>query len=81
MLKQKMGIIIILIALCTFTIERVTKLISTFLGKLICGDQYLSAVDGVVGDFSCGFNTDMYLAVALLIIFILGILLVISSKK
>jgi len=44
-----------------------------------CGDDYLQPINGVMGDQSCGFNSDMYLAVLSLVL--IGIWLVISLNK
>lgn len=62
-------------------IDAVTKVFSTGIGMYICGDTYMCEVDGVVGDCSCGFNTDLHLTFVLMSVMILGIVLVISAKK
>ncbi|AKF25526.1 hypothetical protein YH65_09175 [Sulfurovum lithotrophicum] len=80
-LKQKAGIYLSVISLLVLIIDRTTGLISAFIGKQVCGDQYLCPVGGVVCDRSCGFNTDMYLAFFLILMLLLGIALIISSKK
>jgi len=80
-LKQKTGIYISVISLLVLIVDRMTGLISTFIGKQICGDQYMCPVEGVVCDRSCGFNTDMYLAFFLVLVLLIGIALIISSQK
>ena len=61
--------------------DRLTHFVSTVLGKMICGDHYIQPVNGIVGDTSCGFNTDMHLVRSLTVVLILGMVLYISSKK
>jgi len=70
-----------LYSLLLWIIDRTTGYISLTLGKMICGDTYLCPVDGVVCDRSCGFNTDMHLALFLVSIFLIGFVLYLSSKK
>jgi hypothetical protein len=48
---------------------------------MVCGDRYMCAVNGMVRDRTCGFNTDMHLSFVLCILFILGIILYIFSKR
>ena len=79
--KAKVGVIIMTVSLLVMVVDRVTSSISTFIGELICGDTYMCAVDGIVGDCSCGFNTDLHLAFSLVVTLILGFLLYLSSKK
>ena len=71
----------IVLSILVFAVDRLTQSISTFFGKLICGERYLQAVNGVVGDASCGFNMDMYLSICLLGVFIVGLILVIISRN
>ena len=68
-------------SLLLWIIDAVTKVFSSVIGKLVCGDSYMCEVDGVVGDCSCGFNTDLHLTFVLMTILILGLVLVISAKK
>ena len=79
--RSTYGIVLSLLSLSLWIVDRTTYAITHFLGEYFCDDRYLQAVDGVVGDISCGFNIDMYLSFSLLLLFILGILLYISSKK
>lgn len=51
------------------------------LAKLWCGDSYMQAVDGIVGDRSCGFNADMYFMVGLLALVLIGVSVFIVRKK
>ncbi len=78
---KRTGILIILLSAIALTIDRLTQSISTFLGKVFCGERYLTAVDGVVGDLSCGFNMDMSLAVFLLALFVAGLFLIFVSRN
>ncbi|MBU0766503.1 hypothetical protein KKF55_01810 [Patescibacteria group bacterium] len=80
MQKREIGKILIIGSLILWLIDRFSLIISTFLGKMYCGDQYMQSIDGSVGDVSCGFNTDIYLAVCLLIVLIIGITLIITVK-
>jgi len=77
---QKMiGKILIISSVLLWILERLTNIISTLLGKLICGESYMNPVNGEVGDLSCGFNTDMHLSFTLVIFLIIGLILYISS--
>jgi hypothetical protein len=49
------------------------------LGRIICGDQYLKPVKGVMDDNACGFNMDMYLLAFLLIVLVSGLVLFFTS--
>jgi len=79
--KGKIGIFIIKFALLILFVDLWTKGISTFIGMLICGERYMCMVDGVVGDCSCGFNTDKELYFILMSMIIIGIALFLSSEK
>ncbi len=61
--------------------DRLTDIISTMLGKTICGDRYMQAVDGMIGDPSCRFNIDMHFTFSLIIVFLFGVLLYIASVR
>ncbi|MEA3292493.1 MAG: hypothetical protein U9Q71_09370 [Pseudomonadota bacterium] len=76
-----MGALLAIGSLIAWLIDRFTRVISTFLGKLACGDCYLQAVDGVIGDVSCGFNADMYLTASLVFVLIVGAILFIRAKS
>lgn len=75
------GILLIGISMILFLIDRFSHTLSDILGKIICGDQYLKPVNGVTGDMSCGFNTDMYLVAFLFVVLVVGGLLFIFSAK
>ena len=79
--KKKIGVALVIGALIVWLVDRFTHIISTFLGKVYCGSDYMQPVDGVVGDMSCGFNFDMYLTVFLFIVFLTGIALFIKTKR
>jgi len=81
MKKRNTGIFFILLSLLFWLTDKLTHTISTMLGKIIYGDRYMQTADGVIGDPSYGFNIDMHLSFSLMIIFIFGILLYISSHK
>jgi len=62
------GFMLFIISVILFLLDRFTHVLSSTLGKIICGDRYMQRVGGVIGDMSCGFNIDMYLAACLLIL-------------
>ena len=53
-------------------IERATTLVSKAAGKLYCGADYMQPVDGYVGTMSCGFNSDIYVTIALFSVMFIG---------
>ena len=65
MIKPKIGLTFIISFICVWVIDRSTRVMSDLFGELFCGAAYLQPVNGVVGDVSCGFNTDMCLAASL----------------
>jgi hypothetical protein len=77
--KKTFGMLIIIVAFLIFLYEKLTGSISTMLGHLYCGENYMKKVNGIIGDPSCGFNIDMYLSASLILLFIVGIGLFISS--
>lgn len=79
--KRKIGSLLISVSGIVFLVDRLSLLISTALGKLFCGDKYMQPVNGVLGDESCGFNADMYLAVFLIIFMAFGIFLFMTSSN
>jgi len=79
--RERLGIFMIKASVLIWLIDAVTKVFSTAIGTLVCGEKYMCPIDGVVGDCSCGFNTDMHLTFVLMSILILGSVLVISAKK
>ena len=80
MCRSKTGIILVVGSLSLWLVEKSTHSISSFIAKLHCGDQYIQTVDGVIGDKSCGFNDDMYVASVLLILLLSGFMLHITRK-
>lgn len=81
MTKRKVGAILIAIAIILFIIERVTTAISNVVGRIACGEVYLTPVAAVNGGGICGFNMDIYVVAFLLLLCIIGIILVIIPKK
>jgi len=79
--RRKTGISLIVGALLLWLIEKPAQSISSFIGKIRCGDEYMQAVEGIVGEQSCGFNDDMYVASLLLIMVLSGFILHITSKQ
>jgi hypothetical protein len=81
MIKPKIGLALIISSICVWVIDRSTRVMSDLFGELFCGAAYLQPVNGVVGDGSCGFNTDMYLAACLFFILLLvGSALLVGPK-
>ncbi|MCF6188999.1 MAG: hypothetical protein L3J51_00805 [Cocleimonas sp.] len=78
--KKKLGLIIIALAVLIGVLSRSFSIIPNLVGKIICGNNYMQPVDGVVGDVSCGFNTDMHLIALSIAGLITGIILVLLSK-
>lgn len=81
MTKKNIGLILIFASIMVWLIDRSTRVISTFISEIYCGDRYMKPVDGIVGDVSCGFNADMYLAASLFAVFLAGLLLLIFAKR
>jgi hypothetical protein len=79
--RRKTGSMLITVSGFLFLVDRLSLLISTALGKLFCGDKYMKPVKGVLGDGSCGFNADMYLAVLLVIFMVFGLFLFMTSPN
>ncbi|MDP6189880.1 MAG: hypothetical protein QF872_03635 [Gammaproteobacteria bacterium] len=53
-------------------IERATTLVSKAVGKIYCGADYMQPVEGYVGTMSCGFNSDIYVTIALFSVMFIG---------
>jgi hypothetical protein len=81
MFRRWLGWLLILLTPPVWFAERVTGLFSTILGEWWCGARYMQPVDGITGDPSCGFNTDIHLSFVLAIVIFAGIVLLVSSKK
>ncbi len=79
--KKAIGKIFIFISLFLWLIDRLTHSISIALGKIIYGDLYMQHVARMIGDRSCKFNIDMYLAYSFFTLFLFGMLLYYSSLK
>ncbi len=75
MTKKSSGWLLIVLAGTLFLIDRFSSVVSTALAELICKDKFMQPVDGVVGDVSCGFNADMYLALILVLVLFAGFVL------
>lgn len=81
MTKKSIGLTLIFTSIMVWLIDRFTHVSSSLIGKIYCGDRYMKPVDGIVGDLSCGFNTDMHLAALLIALFLTGVLLLILAKR
>ena len=78
---RKWGKSLMFISFVLWIIEFLTHFFSEWIGQMICGEEYLCPVDGIVCDKSCGFNTDMYLFWLLVTLMLLGVLLYHRSRK
>ncbi|MEE9313326.1 MAG: hypothetical protein V3V02_01635 [Rhizobiaceae bacterium] len=54
--------------------------LETAIGQWKCGDSYLQPVGGVVGDISCGFNLDMTVSALVILLLLIGLALIVSTK-
>ena len=79
--QKVFAMLLMVVTLLVFLFERTTGKLSDLLGKWQCGSRYMQAVNGHIGDESCGFNTDMHLSLLLIILFMLGVILYIVSRK
>ena len=80
-MRRTTGAVLAIGALLAWLTDRFTHAISDRLGKTVCGDRYLQAVNGTVGDASCGFNADLYLTVFLMLVLLAGAVLYLTGKK
>jgi hypothetical protein len=78
---RKLGITIVLISSVVLIVNRFNTTFSDFAGKLFCGKSFLQPVNGVLGEASCGFKADMYVALTFTATTILGLILIFVSKK
>jgi hypothetical protein len=79
--QKAFTMLLMVVTLLVLLFERITGKLSDLLGKWLCGNRYMQAVNGHIGDESCGFNTDMHLSLLLIIFFMLGVILYIVSRK
>ena len=79
--KRAVGKFFIFLSLFLWLVDRLTHSISITLGKIIYDDLYMQHVTKMIGDRSCKFNIDMYLAYSLFTVFLFGVLLYYSSLK
>jgi len=70
-----------LLALLLWVFDRATNILSDLLGRWVCGSSYMQPVDGTVGDLSCGFNMDIYLALVLAISMIVSTTLYVIAGR
>lgn len=74
MRARTLGNTLMVAALVIYAIEQLTRnLVSSALGQLYCGDQYLSEGGFPIWEKSCGFEMDLYLAVLLLVLLFSGL--------
>ena len=78
---RSVGFVLVFTSIIAFLVDRFTHVLSDILGKSICHEQYMQPVGGVVGDMSCGFNMDMYLAAGLFLLCLAGVVLIFVSCR
>ena len=78
---KTLGKSLIILSVVVWIFDLLTHLVSTLIGRMVCGDEYMCPVDGVVCDKSCGFNTDMHLSFVLMVLILLGVVLYHRSQK
>jgi len=78
MIKRKLGLILTVSSILLWFIDRFSSIISAN-SRILCGDLYLQPVNGLLGDFSCGFNADMHFTALMFLVLITGIALIIIS--
>ncbi len=81
MAKIKIGMGFIIGSMVIWLVDRFSSFVSSFLGRMLCGNHYMRPAENVIGDISCGFNADMYLVVFLFVIFLIGIIFVVIAKN
>jgi len=79
MIKRKIGLILIASSILFWFIDRFSFIISSNFSRILCRDLYLLPVNGLLGDFSCGFNADMHFTALMFLVLISGIALIIIS--
>ena len=72
---------LMLVTLLLWIFERATSILSDTLGEWWYKSKYMQPINGYLGDRSYGFNTDMYLSLLFIVLFIFGMLLYIRSRK
>jgi hypothetical protein len=77
---NKIGIGMIIFSLALFLIEKTIFSISAMTAKLYCGQSYLSEINGVLSEQSCGFDADMNIVVALFVLLLTGGVILYRAK-
>ena len=81
-MRKTAGIAISLLSVLFWFIETASgHLLSDQIGESLCKEDYLQPVNGFVGDLSCGFNSDMYMSSILILLFLLGMLLLLTERR
>jgi hypothetical protein len=76
-----MGLSLVLVSVLTLIAERLSGWwLSSQLARLWCADSYLRQIDGILSEQSCGFDADMYLAAACLLLLLVGVGMLISAQ-
>ncbi|MGB0447282.1 MAG: hypothetical protein ACPH27_05035 [Pseudomonadales bacterium] len=71
-MPKNLALTLLLLSGGLMLIERATNLVSQMAGKLYCGAEYMQPVDGYIGTMSCGFNSDVYVTIALFTTMFIG---------
>jgi hypothetical protein len=85
---KPLGVISIISSILIFVIEKSSSLwISTSLAKKLCDDRYLKEPDqalaqqGYLTENACGFDADMNLMAAVLLLFLVGVIFILGYYK
>lgn len=77
----KSGLFLIIVSFTGWLVEISSGKLSDTLGALICKERYLQPVNGMFGDVSCGFNFDMLINSALILMMLIGFILLFKSSN
>lgn len=75
--KKTFGILCLGLGFGLWVLERITGAISGIWVNSVCG----ASAHDIPGDGECGFNYDMYVVLIALLVVLVGVVLVIWSKK
>ena len=73
--------VLIVLSMMLLIFESMTSILSGILCQNLCHERYISSIELQIVDFSCTFNTEMYLHFSLVLFLILGIMLNVLSTK
>lgn len=79
--RRRVGLVVVLLSGSGLVINRFTQVPSDWLGRLICDERYMLPVAGIIGDPSCGFNSDVLVATLLLSALTIGLGLLLWGRQ